>query len=95
VQDLLATTSGAALRLLLLDRPWGETWEHRPEDVPLATQRLEELYVAAGRKTGSTSAVRAVHDALVTDLDVPTALETALAEGGDAARLVIRTLALQ
>ena len=95
VQDLLGSASGAALRLLLLDRPWSATWDYRPEDVALATQRLEELYVAAGRKTGSTSAVRAVHDALVTDLGVPSALEIALAEGGDAARLAIRTLALQ
>ena len=95
VQDLLGTASGAALRLLLLDRPWSESWEYRPEDVALATQRLEEVYVAAGRKTGSTAAVRAVHDALVADLDVPAAVGTALAEGGDAARLVIRTLALQ
>ncbi|MDQ4116731.1 MAG: cysteine--tRNA ligase [Actinomycetota bacterium] len=95
VQDLLGTASGAALRLLLLDRPWSETWDYRPEDVALATQRLEELYVAAGRKTGSTTAARAVHDALVTDLDVPSAVRTALAEGGDAARLLIGTLALQ
>jgi cysteinyl-tRNA synthetase len=95
VQDLLASASGAALRLMLLDRRWDREWDHRPEDVALATQRLEELYVAAGRKTGSTTAARAVHDALVTDLDVPTAVGTALAEGGDAARLVIRTLALQ
>lgn len=95
VQDLLRTTSGAALRMLLLNRPWSQPWEHRAEDVPLAAQRLEELYVAAGRKPGSPAAVGAVREALLADLDVPAALAVALEAGGDAARLVIRTLALQ
>jgi L-cysteine:1D-myo-inositol 2-amino-2-deoxy-alpha-D-glucopyranoside ligase len=95
VQDLLGSASGAAIRMLLLDRRWDAEWDHRPDDVAFATQRLEELYVAAGRKTGSDAALAAVHDALVTDLDVPSAVQTALADGGDAARLVIRTLALQ
>ena len=95
VQDLLGSASGAALRLLLLDRPWSQPWEYRAEDVGVAAGRLEELYVAAGRKPGSPAAVGAVRDALLADLDVPSALETALEAGGDAARLVIRTLALQ
>ncbi|SFN94122.1 cysteinyl-tRNA synthetase [Pseudonocardia ammonioxydans] len=95
VQDLLGTASGAALRLLLLDRPWAQPWEFRTADVHVAARRLEELYVAAGRKPGSPAAVDAVRDALLTDLDVPSALGTALEAGGDAARLVIGTLALQ
>ncbi|MBC3194277.1 cysteine--tRNA ligase [Pseudonocardia sp. C8] len=95
VQDLLGSAPGAAVRLLLLDRPWSQPWEYRPEDVATAGGRLEELYVAAGRKPGSSAAVDAVRDALLTDLDVPTALATALEEGGDAARLAIGTLALQ
>ncbi|MBP2364548.1 cysteine--tRNA ligase [Pseudonocardia parietis] len=95
VQDLLGSVPGAALRLLLLDRPWSRPWEYRAEDLAVAGGRLEELYVAAGRKPGSPAAVDAVRDALLTDLDVPAALGTALEAGGDAARLVIRTLALQ
>ena len=95
VQDLLADTSGAALRMLLLDRPWGQAWEYRAEDVALATGRLEDLYVAAGRKTGSAAAVGRVQAALLNDLDVSTALGVAVEAGGEAARMAIRTLALQ
>jgi L-cysteine:1D-myo-inositol 2-amino-2-deoxy-alpha-D-glucopyranoside ligase len=95
VQDLLADTPGAAVRLFLLDRPWAQPWEYRSEDLALATGRLEELYVAAGRKPGSAAAVDAVRDALLDDLDVPRAVGTALEAGGEAARAVIRTLALQ
>ncbi|MCM3845736.1 cysteine--tRNA ligase [Pseudonocardia sp. DR1-2] len=95
VQDLLAGTPGAAVRLFLLDRPWAQPWEYRSEDLALATGRLEELYVAAGRKPGSAAAVDAVRDALLDDLDVPRAVATALESGGEAARTVIRTLALQ
>ncbi|NWJ74646.1 cysteine--tRNA ligase [Pseudonocardia sp. ICBG1122] len=95
VQDLLADTPGAAVRLFLLDRPWAQPWEYRSEDLALATGRLEELYVAAGRKPGSSAAVDAVRDALLDDLDVPRAVATALESGGEAARTVIRTLALQ
>jgi cysteinyl-tRNA synthetase len=95
VQDLLGNTSGATLRMLLLDRAWDAAWEYRPTDVAPAAQRLEELYVAAGRKPGSPAAVAAVRDRLCSDLDVRSAIDTALDAGGDAARLAIRTLALQ
>ena len=95
VQDLLGSSSGAALRMLLLDRPWPQPWEYRPDDIMPAATRLEELYVAAGRKPGSSAAVGAVREALLADLDVPRAVDTAFEAGGDAARLVIRTLALQ
>ena len=95
VQDLVGASSGAALRMLLLDRSWAEPWEYRADDLAVASRRLEELYVAGGRKAGSTAAVTAVRDALLADLDVSSAVETALEAGGEAARLVIRTLALQ
>ncbi|MCF7547498.1 cysteine--tRNA ligase [Pseudonocardia sp. WMMC193] len=95
VQDLLSETSGAALRLLLLDRPWSQPWEYRADDVAPAAGRLEDLYVAAGRKTGSDAAVDRVRAALRDDLDVTTALDVAVDAGGEAARLAIRTLALQ
>jgi cysteinyl-tRNA synthetase len=95
VQDLLAGTSAAALRLLLLDRRWSQPWEYRADDVAPAVDRLEDLYVAAGRKTGSAAAVDRVRAALSDDLDVTTALDVAVDAGGEAARLAIRTLALQ
>ncbi|MET0189776.1 MAG: cysteine--tRNA ligase [Pseudonocardia sediminis] len=95
VQDLLEQTSGAALRMLLLDRSWSQAWDFRSAEIDMAAERLEELYVAAGRKPGSSSATAAVSAALLHDLDVPTAVNLGIDAGGDAARLVIRTLALQ
>lgn len=91
----MSETSGAALRLLLLDRPWSQAWEYRADDVAPAAGRLEDLYVAAGRKTGSAAAVDRVQAALRDDLDVTSALDVAVDAGGEAARLAIRTLALQ
>jgi cysteinyl-tRNA synthetase len=95
VGDLLRDAPAAAVRLMLLDRPWRAAWDHRPDAVGAATTRLEELYVAAGVRSGSPAAVDRVRAALLDDLDVPTALAVAVEAGGDAARQVIRTLALQ
>ncbi|GLZ49767.1 cysteine--tRNA ligase [Actinomycetospora sp. NBRC 106375] len=94
VNDLLSSAAPAALRLMLLHRPWSHSWEFEPSEVTAATETLDELYRAAGRAGGSDGPVAAVTRALLDDLDVPTALTIALSEGGDAARLVIRTLAL-
>jgi L-cysteine:1D-myo-inositol 2-amino-2-deoxy-alpha-D-glucopyranoside ligase len=95
VNDVLRGTPAAAVRLLLLDRPWQQAWDHRAEDLDGAVRRLEELYVAAGVRSGSPAALEQVRAALLDDLDVPAAVGLALEAGGDAARQVIRTLALQ
>jgi L-cysteine:1D-myo-inositol 2-amino-2-deoxy-alpha-D-glucopyranoside ligase len=95
VSDLLRGASGAAVRLMLLDRPWNEAWDYRPNALRDASRLLEDLYVAAGSRGASTAAVIGVRAALLDDLDVPTAVRIAVEEGGDAARQVIRTLALQ
>ena len=94
VSDLLTDLPPAAVRLLLLDRPWAQPWEYHPAAVTAATARLERLYTAAGRLPSSTGATDAAAERLLDDLDVPGALDVAEAEGGDAARLVMRTLAL-
>ncbi len=52
VTDVLATHPAAALRLLLLDRPWARPWEYRPADLDAAAGRLERLYAAASRGAG-------------------------------------------
>jgi len=52
------------------------------------------LYVAAGRAGSTAAAGTAVVDALLDDLDVPRALDVAEEVGGEAARLLLRTLAL-
>ncbi|NEK58614.1 class I tRNA ligase family protein [Geodermatophilus sabuli] len=94
VADLLKQTTGPALRLLVLDRPWSQPWEFRPGLVEAATARLDALFAAAGRRASSTAAAHEVTDRLLDDLDVPGALDVAVAEGGDAARLLVRVLAL-
>ncbi|SFL43144.1 cysteine--tRNA ligase [Geodermatophilus ruber] len=94
VADLLRITTGPVLRLLVLDRPWSQPWEYRPELLEQAQARLDALYSAAGRPSSPGSASRAVTDRLLDDLDVPGALDVAVTEGGDAARLLVRVLAL-
>jgi L-cysteine:1D-myo-inositol 2-amino-2-deoxy-alpha-D-glucopyranoside ligase len=93
VADLLRDRAPAAVRLLLLDRPWREPWEYRPADLDAAAAKLADLYAAAGRASGSAAGDEVV-DALLDDLDVPRAVAVALDRGGAAARRVIRTLSL-
>jgi cysteinyl-tRNA synthetase len=93
VADLLRDHSPAAVRLMVLDRRWHRDWDYRPEALDAAAARLEQLYSAAGRPGGGEAGSDAVVAALLTDLDVPRAVEIAL-DGGDAARLLLRLLAL-
>jgi cysteinyl-tRNA synthetase len=95
VGDLLRGSSGAAVRLMLLDRAWSQPWDYTPNALEQAEALLEGLYVAAGTRNGSVAAVAAVRGALLNDLDVPGAVRLAVESGGDAARQVLRTLALQ
>lgn len=94
VSDLLAHHPATTVRLLLLNRPWRKSWDFRAEDIDAQANVLDRLYTAAGTARNSPTAPEAVIAALVDDLDVPTALAIAAESGGDAARLVLRTLAL-
>jgi cysteinyl-tRNA synthetase len=94
VSDLLDSAPGAAVRLMLLDRRWDQAWEYHPSALRDATRLLEELYVAAGTRGRTEAPVAHVRAALLDDLDVSTAVRVAVGAGGDAARLLIRTLAL-
>ena len=94
VDDLLERYSGAALRLLLLDRPWARDWDFEVADLDRAADRLEGLYAAAGRRGGSTAAEDEVTAALLDDLDVPRALLVAEEAGGAAARSLTTVLGL-
>ena len=93
VGDLLEQASGAALRLMLLNRPWSQAWEFEPAMVPAAAEQLDRLYAAAGRP-GSDTGRAAVLAALAADLDVPAAVAIAEAEGGPAARTLLDVLKL-
>lgn len=95
VSDLLRDHPGPAVRLMLLERPWAQAWDFRPEQLAGSAGRLEQLYAAAAGPSGSAAAPAAVRTALLDDLDVATAVAIAVEEGGGAARQVLRTLALQ
>jgi len=89
VSELLKEHSAAAVRLLILDRRWDRDWDFSQAGLDEAAARLERLHAAAGRPDGGGdggTAVAAMRAALARDLDVPTALQIAEEEGGQAAR---------
>ena len=93
VDELLKTHPPAAIRLLCLNRHWAAPWSYTPEALDEAAATVENLYAAASRPdSGSGSA--AVPAALMRDLDVPTAVQIALEDGGQAARTLIDVLGL-
>ncbi len=92
VDDVLSATTPAALRLLLLDRPYGEAWDFENAQLADAEERLQRLYAAAARPADTDPA--AVVAPLRDDLDVPRALTLAEEEGGEAARRLIALLRL-
>ena len=94
VDDVLATSTPAALRTLLIDRPHDAPWSFEPEGVTAAEGRLERLYAAAGRGAAPGSALAAAHARLLDGLDVPGALDVAEEAGGDIARRLLSLLRL-
>ena len=96
VTDLLTDYPAAALRLLLLDRPWSGAWDYQPAALAAAAERLERLYTAAGRGDADSCAAAdaAVVEALLTDLDVPGALAIAEEAGGTTTRTALGILGL-
>ncbi|MGB8650289.1 MAG: cysteine--1-D-myo-inosityl 2-amino-2-deoxy-alpha-D-glucopyranoside ligase [Mycobacteriales bacterium] len=94
VADLVAQTSGAVVRTLLLDRRYDEPWDYTQAALDRAVQRLEDLHRAAGKVGGDETAQRAVLHALADDLDVSRALDIATEAGGQAARDLVAVLAL-
>ncbi|MGA8211604.1 MAG: cysteine--tRNA ligase [Nocardioidaceae bacterium] len=98
VDDVLARCSPAALRLLLIDRHYSDSWDFDQDGVDAASARLERLYaVAAARAAGSGQDLE-LHDRLLStlseDLDVPGALDLAEEAGGSVARQLIKVLRL-
>lgn len=96
VGDLLKDYPAAAIRLLILDRPWAASWDYEPAGLAAAAERLEAMQVAAGRPDlpSTEHAVSAVRAALAHDLDVPAALQIAADQGGQAARVLGSLLGL-
>ena len=94
ISDLLRSYPPAAIRLLVLNRPWQQDWEYRDGDLDAATAELETLHAAAGRPNRSAHAAEAVTAAWLDDLDIPGALAIARQDGGEAARGLLHLLAL-
>ena len=95
LEELLAGHPAAAVRLMILDRPWVESWDYQPELLDAAAARLESLYQAAGRTAASDpAAVDEMRRLLATELDVPAALDLAIETGGGPARTLASVLGL-
>jgi cysteinyl-tRNA synthetase len=95
VGDLLADHAPAALRLMILDRPWAQDWDYSTAALEAAATRLGDLYQAAGRThEASQHGADEVRRLLAADLNVPAALEVAIEAGGAPARLLISALGL-
>jgi cysteinyl-tRNA synthetase len=94
VRDLVDAHPAAAVRLMILDRPWGEDWDYSPALLDRAEQRLEDLYQAAGRAFTAPASLPEIRRLLAADLNVTAAVDVGIEEGGTAARSVAATLGL-
>ena len=95
LDGLLADHPAAAVRLMILDRPWADDWDYGPGLLDAAAVRLEDLYRAAGRTaSGSPDAVTEIRRLLASDLNVPAAVDLAIEAGGAPARVLVTTLGL-
>ncbi|HEX2048637.1 MAG TPA: cysteine--tRNA ligase [Acidimicrobiales bacterium] len=83
-----------AIRLLLIDRPWADSWDYREDDLAAAAARLDRLWSRAGAATSDRASEQAAVDALLDDLDVPRALAIAEEAGGHVLRSVGALLGL-
>ncbi|HEV2376564.1 MAG TPA: class I tRNA ligase family protein [Streptosporangiaceae bacterium] len=95
LDKLLDAYPAAAVRLMVLDRPWPETWDYQPALLETAAGRLETLYQAAGRRgLREEHALAELRHLLADDLQVPAALDLAVEAGGACARTVTAVLGL-
>jgi cysteinyl-tRNA synthetase len=94
VRDLIEDHPAAAVRLMILDRPWDEDWDYSPALLDRAGKRLESLYQAAGRNSTAPAAVAEIGRLLTSDLNVTMAIDVGIEEGGAAARSVAAAVGL-
>lgn len=94
VRDLVDDHPAAAVRLMILDRPWAADWDYSPALLDAAEKRLEHLYQAAGRTSSAPAAAAEIGRLLAADLNVTAAIDVGIEEGGAAARSVTAALGL-
>ena len=92
VDELLATHSAAAVRLMCVARPYGAAWDYTPEALDEAEASVDRLRSAARGSAAGASAAD-VDAALLADLDVPRALSLAL-ESAPAAQRFLQVVGL-
>lgn len=95
LRALLADYPADVIRLMILNRPWSQTWDYTPTLLDAAATRLDQLHSAAGRAIETPeSGAAEIRRLLAHDLDVPGALDVAIDSGGGAARLLATTMGL-
>lgn len=91
VSDLLRDHTPGAIRLALVNRPFGESWDYSAAAMVEAADLLANLTDAA-HAHGNESGPDAVREALRVELDVPGAVQLALEAKGQAAELLLQVL---
>ena len=79
---------------MICDRRWWDDWTFDPAALDRAEQRVTALRASTRQPDGSADGPDRVITALADDLDVPTALAIAEAEGGRSAEIVVEVLGL-
>jgi cysteinyl-tRNA synthetase len=94
VVDLLQRWQPEAVRMLILDRDWSQSWDFTEAGLDAAVGRLERLWAAAARPGNSEAASDEALRSLVEGLDVSRALDIAEEAGGSTTRLIGQLLGL-
>jgi len=95
LRHLLDAYPAAAVRLMILDRRWPDSWDYAPALLDAAGERLEDLYRAAGRTLPDQPGAHAkIRELVASDLQLPAALDVAIEAGGAPARTLATTLGL-
>jgi len=95
VADLFERWPAAAIRLLIVSRPYDEPWEFTESSLDAAAGELEALRGLAARPRGTPAAGRAIGSALRDGLDVPRALALGRDEGGTSLAQLVDFLGLR
>ena len=94
VHDLLERWSAAAIRLLILSRPWNESWEFSESELDSTEGELETLRGLETKPGASDTVAQEVRRVLFENLDVPGALAVARDVGGGVLRHFDRLIGL-
>ena len=94
LRDLLQEWEPEAIRLMLVDRPWRESWDYEEATLHAAAGRLDALRSAAARPGGTEATASEACRLLVEGQQVSNAITLGVDEGGETARLVARLLGI-